>query len=64
VYRAANDESDYRLLGYTDKTQFLDEEYSEGQKACIFYRVTAVTNENVRESVATTVFISAHLDEN
>jgi hypothetical protein len=46
------------LLGYTDKTQFSDEEYSTKKKTCLSYRVTAMTKENTRESVAKSVFLA------
>lgn len=58
VYRAVNDDSGYRLLGYTDKTQFTDVHYNDENKARLTYRVTAVTGEHTNESEGVAVFLS------
>lgn len=49
VYRAVDDESEYQLLGYTEKTEFSDKEFSEINKGRVTYKVTAV-NDGMTES--------------
>ncbi len=56
VYRAINDESDYRLLGYTDKFCFEDGEFSQENKGRITYKVTAVDLRK-KESKGAVVFL-------
>ena len=59
VYRAVDVESKYCLLGYTEKTQFMDMEYSQVRKSRLAYRVTALTKENLQESTGVNVFLSS-----
>ena len=63
VYRAVNNDSAYQLLGYTDKTQFSDKDYSKKKKACLSYRITAMTNENTREGAAISVFLAPEMQD-
>ncbi len=58
VYRAVEDEADYRLLGYTDKKQFADVAYSKDKKVRLTYRVTALCANGEGESLGTTAFLS------
>ena len=57
IYRAVNGESGYHLLGYTENTSFEDREYSEKNKQCLTYKVTAVGELTLEESNGAVVFL-------
>ena len=56
VYRATDSESEYTLLGYTDRNEFADGAYSQANKCRLTYKVTAV-GEGKAESEGAVAFL-------
>ena len=58
VYRAVENDAEYRLLGYTKKTEFLDGEFQQGNKSRLTYKVTALDKTRKGESKGAVAFLS------
>ena len=58
VYRAVENDAEYRLLGYTEKTEFLDGEFQQGNKRRLTYKVTALDKTRKGESKGAVAFLS------